>query len=257
MGEQTPYLHRLVVSDVAAMRAALEAAGFTSDSTAGAGSAIAKRLGGRPSARLVHPRARQAIELYAANGDTGFDRPAQGDTTIGLPVEGDPAALYETMRAAAPGIAFSPAEDAGREKGVVFRVDGQRFILTAKREPFTIVHYNSADWPAAERFYEDVLGFCYFALPNRGEVVRTRLENAGTRVDIEISDATPRATNGRHYPGASAFRLVNAKVRRAARRLPATPGAAWLAEPHDGTAEAVGPLGELFDIVYTPGTAEE
>lgn len=258
VGEKTPYFHRIVVSDVPAMRAALEAIGFVAEDAAGH-SVIAERLGdGAPPARLRNPATGQVIELFRGNGDEGFDRPAQGDTTIGVPVQGDPAALYEAMRAAAPGITFAAAKDAGREKGVVFRADGQRFILTSKREPFTVVHYNTADWPAAERFYEDVLGYCYFALPNRGDVVRTRLENAGSRVDIEVSDATPRADPGdRRYAGASGFRLVNPKVRLAARRLPRTPGAAWLMEPHDGTGEAVGPLGELLDIVYTPEANEE
>lgn len=250
MSADTPYHHGLVVRNSEQMAAALNVLGFEPIATDGATARMARLLGGDDAVRngvaLRHRGSGQRIDLFEPNGTAPGDGLRDGDITVGIPVSGDPAELYEQMRSAAPSLAFAPAEDAGRERGLRVAIEGHPLVLTQKKEPFTAVHYSPERWPEAERFYEDVLGFCYFPLPNRGDTVRTRIENAPVRVDLEAGPETQPATP--ETPRRSAYRLVNDKFDDALARLGES-GAQWVREPENGRAELMGPLGERMELV--------
>lgn len=108
-------------------------------------------------------------------------RTLQGDLVIGLQAA-EPRDAYDAMQAADPAVRVSaPSEDA-REKGMrLTGRDGQQFVLTRER-PFAVLHYRARDWPAARRFYEEVLA------PASRRASRARLASSASG-----SMASPRA----------------------------------------------------------------
>ena len=267
MGAVTPYHHGISVTNLAAMRAAAAAIGFTKIEPGAEtprhyanvegdkiGQMIAGWLGDEISTHYVeNPATGQQLDLVEIAARSLVARPgeqpAQGDTTVGIPCA-DPDAGYAAMYAAAPELEFSGPADAGKEDGITFTVDGQRFILTRRAQPFTIVHYASSAWPEAKRFYEDVLGACFFQLPNRGATERYRVENAPGRMDIEISGTTPIAapSAGKKYPGANHFRILNLNLDAIPARVEATGLGTWLFPPRGGFAQIYGPTNEFIEL---------
>ena len=267
MGNVTPYHHGISVTNLAAMRAAAAAIGFTRIEPGAEtprhyanvpGDAIGQKIAGWLGDEITthyveNPETGQQLDLVEIAAHSRLPRPgvepAQGDTTIGIPVT-DPEGAYAAMRDAAQGLIFSEPEDAGKENGITFSVDGQRFILTRKAEPFSIVHYNARAWPEAQTFYEKVLGACFFDLPNRGQTVRLRVENAPGRMDIEISPETPVAPAGagKKYPGANHFRLLNLKLTEVEERVRESGVGTWLFPPRGGFAQIYGPTGEFIEL---------
>ncbi|MCC7363414.1 MAG: hypothetical protein IT303_03500 [Dehalococcoidia bacterium] len=202
--------------DPGAMEALFRALGFTETASVPAGSGA--------QAALRNPATAQEVILAQADG-AAEGAPREGDVSVGVPVGAvDLAELLDQLRAVAPTLAFSEQEQLPKDDAIAVRVDGQRLILTRKKEPFFVIHYSPAGWEAAAPFYEATLGFCFFPLPNRGEVVRTRFENAGGRVDIEVSPDVQQAA-------------ANVEPAR------------WVAPPGGGTGVVRGPFGELIELV--------
>lgn len=253
----TPCYHGVVVTDLDAFCAAVAEIGFEPlRTTLADGERIPSPWTGvaARSALLVNRTTGQQLHLAELPPAQRVSRPAsgpvQGDTTIGLPVAGDPREAWARMRAAAPSLDVGEPEDVPREDGVAFLLDGQRLILTRRRVPFTVVHYSLRDWPLARRFYEEVLGYCFFPLSERNGGERYRVENAGGRVDLHASPATLAPPPGaeKRYPGASCFRLLNASLAGADERLASTGLGRWLAPPADGFAVASGPANEVVEL---------
>lgn len=239
MAGDTPFDYGICVGDAGAWTAALAVLGFEPESAADPETPT-----GAPLATLRHPATGQRIRLYPREGPPP-DRPAEGDVTIGIPVQGDPHEVLQALRDAAPSLPVGSIEDMPKEKGVAVILDGQRLILTTKRDPFTVVHYSASDWEEVLEFYESVLGFCFFPLPDRGNAVRTRLENAPGRVDLEASPDTPARTSA----STRYFRLANAKLDKAEENLPGSRHGRWIEPPRDGRAWIEGPAGEVMEVV--------
>jgi len=236
----TPYDYGIPVGDAAAWGRVLATLGF--EPVDDPGPAPAGRAA--PLVILQHPQSGQRIRLYQRVG-AAPPGPAEGAVTIGIPVAGAPADVLDAIRTAAPSLSVRDVEEMPKEKGIAVVLDGQRLILTSKSEPFTVVHYSADAWPNVLEFYEDVLGFCFFPLPDRGAAVRTRVENALGRVDLEASPATPPRSGS----DVGHFRLVNAKLDQAEERMSGTDRGRWVAPPEGGQAWVEGPAGELMELL--------
>ncbi|MCC6381208.1 MAG: hypothetical protein IT304_01810 [Dehalococcoidia bacterium] len=261
----TPYYHGIVVSDLDAFRSAIAAIGFAPvagehGAARGQAGAVAPWLErGTRSLCVANAATGQQLHLTELPLALLVPRPAvgavQGDTTIGVPAAGDPREVCARVRVAAGRLEVGEPEDVLREDGVGFVLDGQRFVVTRRREPFTVVHYSLRDWPLARRFYEEVLGYCFFPLPDRAGGERNRVENAGGRVDLSASPGTvvPPPGAGKRYAGANCFRLLNAKLAGAEERLASTGLGHWLVPPAGGFAVAAGPANEVVELYAASG----
>jgi len=240
----TPFDYGICVGDAGAWTSALSVLGFEPEPVTQSATPA-----GDPLGALHNPKSGQRIRLYRREGPPPAG-PAEGDVSIGIPVEGDPHEVLESLRTAASSLPFGAVEDLPKEKGLAVTVDGQRLILTSRREPFTVVHYSDGAWHEVLEFYESVLGFCFFPLPDRGNAVRTRLENALGRVDLEASPDTPArdSASTRH------FRLANAKLDQAEENLPGSRHGRWVEPPRDGRAWIEGPAGEVMEVVGRPAS---
>ena len=121
----TPHHHGISVRDLAAWRAAIAPLGFFVPEPGAETPRHYANVDGDPIGRMIAPSLGDEIFThYIENPATGQQidivqiarrslvarpsgAPAQGDTTIGIPVAG-PYAAYEAMKAAAPALDFSP-----------------------------------------------------------------------------------------------------------------------------------------------------
>lgn len=188
------------------------------------------------------------------------DAPAQGDLVIGIPVD-DPQASFEAMQAVDPDVTYSKPIKVPEEDGIrfVWR-DGQHSILTTNPDPFAILHYSTADFPKAKRFFEEVLQVGIDALPDRSDgVARYRLQGIKGRMDVEVRDETKRLDFrawGKHYPSANHFRLIERDFAHVQKKLEDPTLGGYVIEPMGGFMFVHGPTSEtieLFDKDFNPG----
>ncbi len=189
-----------------------------------------------------------------------WDVPAQGDLVIGFPVD-DPMEMYKAMQAADPDCQYSEPFEVPEEDGIrfVWR-DGQHSILTRGKDPFAILHYNSADWPKARAFYEEVLQVGVEPLAGR-EAGCDRFALAGIkgRMDVEVRDSTPRLDFrawGKHYPSANHFRLIERDFDHIEPKVAEAHEVGYVIPPMGGFQFIHGPTSEtieMFDKSFAPG----
>ena len=267
--------HGVNVSDIAGVTEAFRAAGFTLATVGGIDEFRPDEgnprrdvcLKGQPTygeefdTYLVeHERSHQQLFLIEVKSAWRVGRPgpqpAQTDLTIVVPVEGDPADVYEEMRAGSPTISMTDPVAAPDREGIAFVIDGQTYILTSGSIPFAIVHYSSEDFLAARAFYEETLGLQLEGVP--GIEGRYRFAGMDAVLEVEVRDTTPpvdRAT-GKRYCGGSYFRMTNVSLSAvAALDLPApdvldvaTGTAEWFFAPEGGAGYIYGPLGEMIEL---------
>jgi hypothetical protein len=270
--------HGISTTNLAALKASLRAVGFTATQPGAPQPLIYRNRVGDPIGQLTaavlgdhyethyveNPETGQQIDLIEL--DAGFTtprlsaRPMQGDLVIGLQAA-DPRAAYPAMRSADPTAHFgAPLEDE-REKGLRFTGrDGQHFVLTSER-PFAVLHYSAQDWPAARRFYEEVLRVGVSPRETRAPGVRRfGLDGIHGRMDIEVSAETPRmpfGEYGKHYPAANHYRLVGRDVDGIVARLAASGLGGFVLPAFAGFAFVHGPANETIEIFSAgPGVLE-
>ncbi len=261
--------HGISTTNLAALKASLRAVGFTSTQPGAPEPLVYRNQPGDPIGQLTAAVLGDHYEThYIENLETGQQidlieldpafttprpsaRPLQGDLAIGLQAA-DPRAAYTAMQAADPAARFSaPTEDA-HEKGLRFTGrDGQHFVLTRER-PFAVLHYSAQDWPAARRFYEEVLRVGVSPREARAPgVQRYGLDGIHGRMDIEVSAETPRlpfSDYGKHYPAANHYRLVGRDVEGIVARLAASGLGGFVLPAVRGFAFVHGPANETIEI---------
>jgi len=206
---------------------------------------------------VENPVTRQQIDLIEISAHAlqprDWHEPAQGDLIIGIQVD-DPATAYAAMteveaRAESPQRYSEPSQVAA-EHGLMFDWrDGQRSMLTTQ-PPFAMLHYNTRDFPAARRFYEEVLGIEVTAVETSAATTRYRLANIGGRVDLVVSPTTrilDFARYGKRYPGANHFRLIDQDIDRIVHRIDETGLGGFIIPPANGFAFLYGPAGEAIE----------
>ena len=267
--------HGVNVSDIAGVTEAFRAAGFTLATAAGIdefrpATDNPRRdiclkgqptYGGEFDTYLVeHERSHQQLFLIEVKAPWRVaqpgTQPAQTDLTIVVPVEGDPADVYEEMRASSPSIPMTDPVAATDREGIAVTIDGQNYILTAGSVPFAIVHYSSGDFPAARAFYEKTLGLKLESVP--GSPGRYRFAEMEAVLEVEVRDTTPvlDPATGKRYCGGSYFRMTNVDLSAvSALGLPApdvlavaTGAAEWFFAPGNGAGYIYGPLGEMIEL---------
>ena len=190
--------------------------------------------------------------------DEPGSQPAQTDLTIVVPVQGEPDQVYGEMQAASPGVSFSDPVAMPNDDGIAVSVDGQRYILTRSSVPFAIVHYATADFPAARAFYEGMLGLALESVAPGDAAARYRVAAMDAHLEIEVRDDTPVLTpaTGKRYRGGSYFRMTNIDLAKVASHdllAPAvldvaTGRAEWFFAPDGKAGYIYGPLGEMIEL---------
>jgi hypothetical protein len=266
--------HGLHVADLARTKAALRAIGYTATQPGAAeplefrnvpedpvGQQTAHALGDRYITHYIeNPATGHQIDLIQIEPEFIQQRPsrapAQGDLTIGVPVP-DPWAAYRTLRDTDGREGFSEPVDCPEEDGIrFFGCDGQDFILTRRPDAFATVHYNTSGFPAARRFYEEVLGFGVSEIGSHEPgVARYRLDGVGGRLELRVADdvAVPDyQVTAKRYAGANHFRLLGIDMQGVATRIAETGLGGFLLGPFpNGFAFLYGPSNETpeaFDL---------
>lgn len=265
--------HGISTTNLAALKASLRAVGFTATQPGAPEPLIYRNQPGDPIGQLTaavlgdhyethyveNLATGQQIDLIELDPAFTTPRPSartlQGDLVIGLQAA-EPRAAYDAMQAADPAARFSaPSEDA-HEKGLRFTGrDGQQFVLTRER-PFAVLHYSAQDWPAARRFYEEVLRVGVSPRePRTAGARRFGLDGIYGRMDIGVSAETPRVPfgdYGKHYPAANHYRLVGRDVDGIVARLGASGLGGFVLPAVRGFAFVHGPANETIEI-FQPG----
>ena len=209
---------------------------------------------------IEHQSSHQQLFLIEVKPAWRVDRPgrqpAQTDLTIVVPVEGDPADVYQEMRAGSPAISMTDPVTAPDREGIAVVIDGQNYVLTSGSTAFAVVHYSSEDFPSARAFYEETLGLPLEGVP--GTEGRYRFAEMDAVLEVEVRDTTPALdpVTGKRYCGGSYFRMTNVSLSAvAALNLPApevldvaTGNAEWFFAPEGGAGYIYGPLGEMIEL---------